>query len=229
MVFPGPTLFLNDVSGANAGSYDVVVSSPYGSVTSSVVTLQLAFPPAIVTQPQSQAIALGSDGTLNVAATGTAPFNYRWYFDDAALRAQTNTNLLLNAVGYTNAGSYDVVVTSLYGAVTSAVAVVTVGIAPGITAQPASQTNLFASTASFSVGVSGTGPFTYQWQLNATNLPPSIISTVAGDGINGYWGDGGAATQAELSNPQGVAVDASGNLFIVDRITTAFARLEATG
>jgi len=45
VVFPGPTLVLPNVSGANAGEYDVVVSSPYGSVTSSVVTLVVALNP----------------------------------------------------------------------------------------------------------------------------------------------------------------------------------------
>jgi uncharacterized protein (TIGR03437 family) len=45
-----------------------------------------------------------------------------------------------------------------------------------------------------------------------------IISTVAGDGgQGGFSGDGGLATQALLANPQGVAVDKSGNLYIVDR------------
>ncbi len=44
-----------------------------------------------------------------------------------------------------------------------------------------------------------------------------IITTVAGDGIFGYSGDGGLATSAELGNPQGgVAVDATGNLYIGD-------------
>ena len=43
-----------------------------------------------------------------------------------------------------------------------------------------------------------------------------IITTVAGNGINGYSGDGGAATNASLSVSCGVAVDASGNLFIAD-------------
>ncbi len=45
VVFPSPTLVLNDVSYGNAGAYDVVVSSPYGCVTSSVVTLSLQLPP----------------------------------------------------------------------------------------------------------------------------------------------------------------------------------------
>src|SRR5712691_1466420 len=43
-----------------------------------------------------------------------------------------------------------------------------------------------------------------------------IITTVAGNGVAGYLGDGGQATSAELNFPHGVAVDAQGNVFIVD-------------
>jgi DNA-binding beta-propeller fold protein YncE len=39
-----------------------------------------------------------------------------------------------------------------------------------------------------------------------------IISTVAGNGTQGYTGDGQSATQAELNQPQGVYVDSSGNI-----------------
>jgi trimeric autotransporter adhesin len=46
--------------------------------------------------------------------------------------------------------------------------------------------------------------------------PSGTISTVAGNGIGGYSGDGGAATAAELDFPQGVAVDTMGNLYIAD-------------
>ncbi len=49
--------------------------------------------------------------------------------------------------------------------------------------------------------------------------PAGIISTVAGNGVNGFnkfAGDGGPATQAPLNNPEGVAVDSAGNLFIPD-------------
>jgi hypothetical protein len=43
-----------------------------------------------------------------------------------------------------------------------------------------------------------------------------IITTVAGDGEQGYGGDGGLATAAVLDSPAGVAVDASGNIYIAD-------------
>ena len=42
----------------------------------------------------------------------------------------------------------------------------------------------------------------------------SVITTVAGTGVAGYSGDGGAAVMAQLNGPQAVAVDASGNLKI---------------
>ncbi len=43
-----------------------------------------------------------------------------------------------------------------------------------------------------------------------------IITTIAGNGTCNYSGDGGAAASAEISEPQGVAVDSSGNLYIAD-------------
>jgi len=46
--------------------------------------------------------------------------------------------------------------------------------------------------------------------------PSGIISTVAGSGGWGYSGDGGPATSAELYNPEGLALDSAGNLYIAD-------------
>jgi hypothetical protein len=43
-----------------------------------------------------------------------------------------------------------------------------------------------------------------------------IITTVAGSATAGYSGDGGQAILAELMNPEGVTVDASGNIHIAD-------------
>src|ERR1022692_345692 len=44
------------------------------------------------------------------------------------------------------------------------------------------------------------------------------IATFAGTGVTGYSGDAGAATSAQLSNPSGVALNASGTLYIADQL-----------
>ena len=59
--------------------------------------------------------------------------------------------------------------------------------------------------------------------------PDGTISTVAGDGLAGYGGDGGSATQAHLNSPTGVAVDSGGNLLIADRRNHVVRRVTASG
>lgn len=44
-----------------------------------------------------------------------------------------------------------------------------------------------------------------------------IMNTIAGNGTRGYSGDGGVATQASMNQPVGVAVDASGNVYVADQ------------
>lgn len=43
-----------------------------------------------------------------------------------------------------------------------------------------------------------------------------VITTIAGTGTAGFSGDNGPATSARLNSPLGIAVDASGNLYIAD-------------
>lgn len=46
--------------------------------------------------------------------------------------------------------------------------------------------------------------------------PSGTITTIAGNGIEGYSGDGGPATVAELNGPYRVTVDIAGNVYIPD-------------
>jgi hypothetical protein len=55
-----------------------------------------------------------------------------------------------------------------------------------------------------------------------------VISTIAGDGTDGFTGDGGAATAAKLFNPQDVAVDATGNVYIADYRNHRIRKIDAT-
>jgi hypothetical protein len=53
--------------------------------------------------------------------------------------------------------------------------------------------------------------------------PGGAISTLAGTGTAGFGGDGGAASQASLYGPHGIAVDVAGNVYISDTGTSGFA------
>src|SRR5215469_5779138 len=56
-----------------------------------------------------------------------------------------------------------------------------------------------------------------------------IITTVAGTGTQGYSGDGGAATSAQLYRPSGVAVDGAGNLYIADTNNRRIRKVDTSG
>jgi uncharacterized protein (TIGR03437 family) len=59
--------------------------------------------------------------------------------------------------------------------------------------------------------------------------PTGIIVTFAGKGGPGYYGDGGPATLAQVSNPEGLALDASGDLFIADTVNDAIRMVSPGG
>ena len=53
-------------------------------------------------------------------------------------------------------------------------------------------------------------------RVRKVDLSTGIITTIAGNGISGYNGDGIPATNAELQGPYGIATDGSGNVYIAD-------------
>jgi len=55
------------------------------------------------------------------------------------------------------------------------------------------------------------------------------ITTVAGSGSFAYSGDGGPAAKAQLNGPQGVAVDAAGNLYIADSVNNLIREVTPDG
>src|SRR6202021_735064 len=55
------------------------------------------------------------------------------------------------------------------------------------------------------------------------------ITTVAGNGTEGFSGDGAAATSATLNTPIGVAVDSAGNLYVADSFNNRIRKIDAAG
>jgi len=102
------------------------------TTTSAVATLTVDSPPSIISQPASLTITSGASAVFWVIAAGTAPLSCQWQFDGANLSdnatiAGSQSNLLsLASVLASEAGSYRVLVTNAYGAVTSTVATLVV-------------------------------------------------------------------------------------------------------
>ncbi len=69
---------------------------------------------------------------------------------------------------------------------------------------------------------------TYSYRIRKVDTA-GIISTVAGNGVGGFSGDGGAATAAELDLPDSVAVDNIGNLYIADNHNHRIRKVNTAG
>ena len=128
-------------------------------------------PPVIITQPQSQTNTVGATITFSVGAGGSGTLACQWQFNGTNIAGATANPLVLVNAQLTNNGNYSVIVTNLFGSVTSSNAVLVLTNAPpAITTQPQNQSVLAGQTATFSVAATGTPPLNYQWFFNGTNI-----------------------------------------------------------
>ncbi|MDR3430043.1 immunoglobulin domain-containing protein, partial [Silvimonas sp.] len=169
-------LVLDAASTNDVGTYSVIVTNVWGSITSSVASLTVAFPPAITEQPTNQVVMAGEPASFSVAVSGTALLGYQWQCnglaltDGGELSGSATTNLVLSAATINEAGNYTIIITNAWGSVTSSMATLTVVSPPVIAQQPTNQIVMVGGVASFSVSALGTAPLGYQWQNNGLAL-----------------------------------------------------------
>jgi hypothetical protein len=254
VVAQGASFSIADVTTNDAGYYDVVVTSRYGSVTSSVAFLSIGDAPGVTNETASESVLVGSNVVLSGTATGNTPFGYQWQFNGTNLPVlittvagdglegdsgdggqATNAALYAGSVAVDNLGDFFIADSAndrirevnASGIITTIAGNGTNGFFGD--GGPATNASLFNPAA---VAVDGFGNLYIADEANnrvREVAPDGIISTFAGDGTNGYSGDGDAATNADLANPTGVAVDAAGNVYIADRNNNRIRQVGTTG
>jgi sugar lactone lactonase YvrE len=103
-----------------------------------------------------------------------------------------------------------------------------VWIAPG---QPsATATRLIGTANAFAIDPAGDVYLATFGDSHIFKVEPSgTIKTIAGTGTKGYSGDDGPATKAQLWNPQGLALDGRGNLYIADTYNHRIRKIDSAG
>lgn len=158
----------------NGRQFRLVASNAAGSAESLPVTVSVSdadVAPTLLAQPSALTVAAGGEAVFAVDARGTEALSYQWRKDGAPLAGAHSAVLRLAAVSAASAGDYSVVVSNVAGSVASASAALGVGpaggaaaLAPSIVTPPLAVTIGSGNTATFGIGVAGTGPFSYQWR-----------------------------------------------------------------
>ncbi len=164
----GATVLLPAAQLSDEGAYDVVVTNAFGIATSHSATLKVVLPtaPVIVQQPDSLTVNDGSAAAFRVNATGALPLTYQWRKGGVPIAGANSDSYVIQSAHAADQGSFDVIVTNSLGTATSIQATLTVApnTAPLINQHPVDLTVNVGSKATFSVGVLGAIPFSFQWR-----------------------------------------------------------------
>jgi hypothetical protein len=161
-----------------------------------------------------------------VVADGEAPLFYQWRLNGASIPGASSVGYSLSSVQTNNAGAYDVIVANSFGSVVSAQAFLTVLAPPVIVAEPQSQTNSACSTATFSVTVDGSAPFTYHWNFNGTDLPGATNATLT---LTGVQPENDGRYYVVVANAVGLAISSTVTLSVLPGPALTITNLYHTG
>ena len=128
--------------------------------------------PYVITAPQSVALPIGSNATFSVTANGFPPLRYQWRLQGVDVQYANQSVFNVGSVRPKDAGAYSVVVSNDYGAVTSAVASLSItDTAPWFRASWSRVRAVPGQDVSLRVNAVGSEPISYQWFYENASLP----------------------------------------------------------
>ncbi len=189
---PGRTsssLNLDNITAADAGTYDVVVTDALSSIVSAPAVLTVLLNPVITVHPANLSLTVTTplNVTNSVTAFAGTPLRYQWFFNgtpltpNASIPSVTNAQLIILNVGLVHAGDYHIVVTDNFSSTTSLIGRLTVNTRAEITVQPLSITAPEGGVAAFSAAWTGSGPFLHRWRRTLpTSATLGFLSPTSG-------------------------------------------------
>lgn len=174
------TLTLSRVQSSDAGNYTVVVTNAVDSVTSNSATLVVGFAPTFnsATPLSSKTVTLGATVSFTFDFSGTAPITSQWRKNNAVINGASSPVLTLTNVQSGDAGFYTVLLTNIFGSVTSNAALLSVIPPPFISAQPANQSVVSGQAVTLTVAASSTSTPSYQWRKDGAAIPGATDATL---------------------------------------------------
>jgi hypothetical protein len=183
-----PSVLIEGGGGTNAAGTAVVSNgvviditiTDAGSNYASLPNIYVGETPSITNQPQSVTVNAFGLASFNVAAFGGG-LNYQWTFNGTNMPGSNFTYLLFTNVVQSNLGSYAVVVSNVFGAVTSSVAVLSMY--PFITEPFDGLETLWGYTNTLDIQAWGSGPLEYQWFDNGVAIDGATNQSLTFTGI----------------------------------------------
>jgi uncharacterized delta-60 repeat protein len=170
-------------SNATGVNGDQTNNNASGSGAAYTFSLAASGPPWIVQPPVGGTRSAGNSVTLTCTALGTPPFSYEWQKDGFALAdsgsiaGARTVALTLGRVLGSDSGLYRVVISNVFGSVTSNPAMLTV-LDPVIASHPSPQALRAGEVLSLRVTAVGTAPLAYRWFFNGTPLAGETAATL---------------------------------------------------
>jgi hypothetical protein len=157
-------------------NYSVIVSNPYGVVTSEVASVVVYLPVSILAQPASLVVPALAPASFGVLALGFPAPSYQWTFNGTNLTGATSNTFAINQVGLSNLGAYQVLVSNAYSSATSDIA--TLNMSPSLASPFTGATTVWGTSAILSVGAIGSGQLSYQWFMNGMAIGGATNATL---------------------------------------------------
>lgn len=232
------SLSLTNVQDSDAGSYTVVVANSVNVATSEPVALTVLNIPVITGLPASATGSIGLPFSLALTI-GESPSSVSVSGMPPGLVFNSSANIISGSPTTTGVYTISVSASNAFGAATPAECILTIGATPlvfsvlaggkagsmdgtGAAAQFDTPNGLAIDTQG-NLYVADTGNFTIR-KVSASG----VVTTIAGSaGIKGSSDGRGAS--ALFSSPTGIAVDATGNLYVTDTGNNTIRKIDTTG